>query len=155
MTTVYVEDNAIKKVVIYIMKKFLINYPVRIPNKTDSAGWTEVLKSVSCGKKEKDMYLGIIEKDIENKAKEYSEWESIKDRIFITEKKEVESYFYNKKELDDFKKHLENIDQKNFNTFKKEINTNETLLNRVSFILAKCDCPEIERLQQFFKKNSL
>lgn len=90
-------DNSLKRVIQVFLKKENKELPVRIPTK--GGGWNAVVGSVEELNKLNINAIGILDGDTVKETVKIATDKGIKNRIFITEKRETEKYFYDKGEI--------------------------------------------------------
>lgn len=153
MTIAYVEDEALKTVVLQILKAVQItNVSVSKPN---TGGWSEVIKSVKNLINQNISAVGIIDGDVKRDAEDYMNSNHLNNlKIFILQKREIEKYFYDKElwnGIDAIEKYMSS--NRTYSAFKVFINNsnNKELLNRVAVKLAEEGCAEIEHFTNFVK----
>jgi len=150
MKIVYVEDKALKIFVQQVLGLFRKNYPVRMLK--DPGGWPEVLKMVLNSKESQVASVGIVEGDVRKHVEGFKDWGKIKDRIYVTKDKEIESYFFRKREtISDIKEKMRGPEK--YGKFKKFIEKNRDACKVLSKFIARQNCEEINEFVDFLESG--
>lgn len=140
MIIVFVEDKALKVFISKLCGRLGIPCSPRMP-RTGGGGWSCVITRI----------IGIIEGDAKKHAEKTESWSTVSDRIFITQKTELEEYLYDKRS--EFSSVLDLPEQIPYDAFKNFLNTDsqDSTLNRILSALSRQECEEIDSLIKFIK----
>lgn len=151
MILIYVEDRACKVFMSYLCKFNRISSRVRMP-RAEGGGWTEVLKSVH-SLNETNRVIGVIEGDSRKQAEKLDIWGDISDKIYITEKSELEKYIFDKRQA--LGQPTDLPVEMNFKHFKKYLNKEEykAIADHAISSLAREKCNEITGIIAFLEQE--
>ena len=94
--------------------------------------------------------IGVVEGDAGKHIKRYTHWDEVKERIYITQDKEVESYFFRKRQkINTAGKKQQTPTQ--YGKFKKYLEKNRDACREFSKLISRQKCNEIDEFLAFLE----